>query len=271
MSPAVDRPTGVNEPPDWLATAPTLPPPDGSPVHATVSRWLLDLVARGELVAGDRLPREDEFAATLGISRMTLRQALSTLEAGGLLDRRTGRRGGTVVREPRIDCDLTGLAGFTEQMRRAHVRAGARVISAATIPAGGAAARGLGVARKAPVHEIVRVRTARGEPLAIERSYFPGDTFPDLLAQRLTGSLYALLSRRYGQRPVSATEVLEPVTGRPDEVALLEIPASSPLMLVERTAFTETGLAVEFARDLFRPDRVRITMRTGMAPTVSPR
>ena len=252
--------------PDWLGTTPDLRDNGGTPVHATIARWLTDLMSRGELVPGDRLPREDHFAAMIGVSRMTLRQALATLEAGGMLQRKTGRLGGTFIREPRIECDLTGLAGFTEQMRRANMRAGAKVVSAGTVPANGTVAQALGLPRQSPVHEVIRVRTVNKEPLAIERSYFPSEVFPDLLAQRLTGSLYELMGRRYDLAPVSASEALEPVIAREHEAQLLKVDVSSPLMLLQRTAYTTTGLAVEFARDLFRPDRIRISLRTGLGP-----
>jgi GntR family transcriptional regulator len=260
----------TGERPDWLASAPDWRGGDGSPVHAAIARWLTDLISRGDLVAGDRLPREDEFAALLGVSRMTLRQALATLERGGTLERKTGRLGGTFVREPRIECDLTGLAGFTEQMRRANLRAGARVVSAETVAANATVARALSLPRGASVHEVVRVRTARREPLAIERSFFPAETFPDLLAQRLTGSLYELLARTYGHPPASAAESLDPVIARPGEADLLKVGISSPLMQIERTAYTSAGLAVEFARDLFRPDRIKISLHSGVGPLDRP-
>ena len=249
---------------DWLATAPELPAPDGTPVHASIARWLTDLMGRGDLVPGDRLPREDRFAAALGVSRMTLRQALATLEGKGTVERKSGRTGGTFVREPRIECDLTGMAGFTEQMRRAHVRVGARVVSASLVPANAKVATALSVQRGEPVYEIVRVRTARREPLAVERSYFPVGPFPGLLDHGLTGSIYTLLTRTYGQRPTSAAESLEPVIARPDEADLLKVDEGSPLMLITRTAFTTAGLAVEFARDLFRPDRIKVSLQTGI-------
>ena len=248
----------------WLATAPSLPPADGGPVHASIARWLTDLMGRGDLVPGDRLPREDRFAATLGISRMTLRQALATLEGKGTVERRSGRTGGTFVREPRIECDLTGMAGFTEQMRRANVRAGARVVSAAVVPANAKVASALSVQRGGPVYEIVRVRTAKREPLALERSSFPVGPFPGLLDHGLSGSLYTLLGRTYGLQPASATESLEPVIARHDEAELLKVDVGSPLMLITRTAFTGAGLAVEFARDLFRPDRIKVSLQTGI-------
>nr|BFE58006.1 GntR family transcriptional regulator [Dactylosporangium thailandense] len=245
---------------DWLAAVPRWSARGGPPVHAQIEQWLAGVIGRGQLVPGDRLPREEDLAARLGVSRMTLRQALASLEALGTVVRKAGRSGGTFVSEPRIECDLTGLAGFTEQMRRANVRAGARMVSAATVPAGAAVAAALGVRPNAPVHEIVRVRTARRAPLALERSYFPVQPFPDLLEQRLTGSLYELLRRRYGQHPHTARESLEPVIAGPQEARLLGVAAQSPLMRIERTVHTAAGLAVEHATDLFRPDRVRISL-----------
>ena len=166
--------------PDWLDGRPAFAGGTG-PVHAQIERWLTDVIGRGELAVGDRLPPEDGLAAALGVSRMTLRQALATLEAHGTVVRKAGRSGGTFISEPRIECDLTGLTGFTEQLRRANVRAGARMVSATTVPASASVAQALSIERGAPVHEIVRVRTARREPLALERAYFPAQTFPDLL------------------------------------------------------------------------------------------
>jgi GntR family transcriptional regulator len=259
--PAVSR---TDLPLDWLADAPSFPTPDGAPVHASIARWLTELIGRGELVPGDQLPREDAFAASLGVSRMTLRQALATLGGKGTLERKSGRNGGTFVREPRIECDLTGMAGFTEQMRRANLRAGARVVSANSVPANPTVAAALSVQRGTSVHEIVRVRTVRREPLAIERSYFPVGPFPDLLDHGLSGSLYMVLSRDYGQRPTSANESLEPVIAGDDEARLLEVEVGAPLMLITRTAYTVAGLAVEFARDIFRPDRIKIALQTGI-------
>jgi GntR family transcriptional regulator len=101
---------------------------------------------------------------------MTLRQALGRLESRDVIVRLPGRRGGTFVAEPKIECDLSGWAGFTDVMRRAHVRVGATVVSARTVPASRAVAEGLGLARGDAVYEVVRVRRAGRRPLALERS-----------------------------------------------------------------------------------------------------
>ena len=52
----------------------------------------------GLFVDGEQLPPETEFAAQLGVSAMTLREALATLREQGLVETRRGRTGGTFVR-----------------------------------------------------------------------------------------------------------------------------------------------------------------------------
>jgi GntR family transcriptional regulator len=249
---------------DVLGSAPDLAEASSQPAHVRIEQWLASTIDGGGLVPGDKLPPEQDFAADLGVSRMTLRQALSSLEARGAIVRRPGRQGGTFVASPRIVCDLTGLAGFTEQMRRAHVRAGARMVSASTRPADRTEAQALGLERGGSVHEVVRVRSANREPLALENSCFPAALFPDLVQQRLTGSLYRLLATRYDLAPHTAMEVLEPVVATAAQAALLHVPVGCPLMLIQRTAYTASGVPVEHARDVFRADRTRITVQTGL-------
>jgi GntR family transcriptional regulator len=234
----------------------------GVPAHPVLEQWLIALISDRALRVGDKLPAESRLAGALGVSRMTLRQALASLEAKRVLERRRGRSGGTFIAEPKIDCDLTGLAGFTEQMRRADVRPGALLVSAETIRAPRSVAQALGLDSEAGVHEVIRVRSADGEPLALERSYFPVAVFPDFLTHSLLDSLYELMGRAYDKAPHASTESLEPAIATEREAMLLEVAVGSPLMLIQRTAFTSTGLPVECAFDLYRADRTRITLRT---------
>ena len=185
----------------------------------------MEALRSAELSAGDKLPPESDVAKFFGVSRMTLRQALAGLATRGLLERIPGRSGGTFIIEPTIECDLTGLTGFTEQLRRADIKARARVVAARTVPASRQVAQGLAVERQAPVHEIIRIRLADKIPLAVEHSWFPAEVFPDLLSQRLTGSLYRLLTRHYGQRPHTAVEYLEPATVTDEEAEQLGVAA----------------------------------------------
>jgi len=240
------------------------------PAHQRIERWIADAVERGELVAGDKLPAERDFATSFGVSRMTLRQALAALEQRGVIERTPGRFGGAFIREPRVECDLTGLLGFTEQMRRGGRQVATVVVSAAKISSPRDIAEQLDLAVGDPVFEIVRLRLAGEVPLALEHSYLPVRSFPDLLEHSLSTSLYDLLRDTYDKEPTTAIEFLEPVIASSAEAALLGIAAGSPVMLIERLARSVGGVPVDFARDLFRTDRIRIMVRSGSNSPADP-
>jgi GntR family transcriptional regulator len=234
----------------------------GVTVHGQIEDWLADAIAARTLSPGDRLPTEQNLAAWLGVSRMTLRHALAELAQRGLVTRTVGRSGGTFVAEPKVEQDLTVLAGFSEQLRRHGLVAGARVLAATEVRASAAAAAALEITVGAPVYEVRRLRLAGGQPILIEHSLFPGERCQGLLGYRLDGSLYELLDEQYGLRPHRAKEILEPVCAGVREAEALGVAEGAPLMLVERTAYARSGLPLEFARDLFRGDRTRVVVWT---------
>jgi GntR family transcriptional regulator len=212
--------------------------------YAQIIAQIEQSIVDGDLEPGDRLPPERALAAEHGVSRMTVRQALQSLEARGLLRRAIGRNGGSFVAQPKVERDLGTFSGLSEQLARQGVVAGARVLSAGEVD--GAV-------------EIVRVRLADGEPFAVERSSFPADRFRGLLQCDLTGSLYELLG---DAAPVRAVERIEPVLADADDAAALGLRVGAPLMLVDRVAYDDAGLVVETARDVFRGDRTRIVAWT---------
>ncbi len=247
--------TGRRKPPEILRVP-------GTTVHAQIEDWLAGEIAAGALVSGDRLPAEQDLAAWFGVSRMTLRHALGELARRGLVTKAVGRRGGTFVAAAKLEQDLTTLAGFSEQLRRGGMVAGARVLGAAQRPAGPAAAAALRLAQGDPVFSVRRLRLADGKPIAVEHSQFPAARFPGLLDRPLGGSLYELMELQYGHRPHRARESLEPVMAGRREAEELSVPPGAPLLLVERIAYGRSGLPLEFARDLFRGDRTRVVVWT---------
>jgi GntR family transcriptional regulator len=242
---------------------------EGPPAHAQIEERVAEAIATGDLVPGHRLPPERELADRLGVSRMTLRQALDSLERRGMLARSRGRRGGTFVAEPKIERDMTTLAGLSQQLRRQGHRAGARVLSAREGPCGRRTAQALGLQPGDPVYEVIRLRLSDDEPLALERSLFPASLFPRLLDRPLEGSLYELLEEGFGEVPARATERLEPVVADPSEAAALGVRPGAPLLLVERIAYSESDVPLEYARDLFRGDRTRVLVQSGRPGQVS--
>jgi DNA-binding FadR family transcriptional regulator len=78
-------------------------------VYEQIAEQIQDLILNRELAPGDRLPAERELAATLGVSRPSVREAMIALEAAGFVEIRTGE--GSYVREPqarRVDVPWAG-------------------------------------------------------------------------------------------------------------------------------------------------------------------
>jgi GntR family transcriptional regulator len=252
-------------PPGWS-------PADASarPAWVQIEEQLGDRIESGALEAGKRLPPEREIAEALGVSRMTVRQAFASLAARGLVERGVGR-GTFVGARTRVDHELGRVAGFTAQVERQGLEAGAEILSAAEQPAPDHVARALVVEPGAPVVRLERVRSGGGLAVTLEDSFLPAERFPGLLAHDLSGSVYALMRDAYGLGPVSAVERLEPVAARPHEAQALGVPEGCPLMLVERTAYAAEGVAVEFARDRHRGDRARFVVRVVPDEQIGPR
>lgn len=70
-------------------------------VSQQVVDYILGCIDRGELKRGDKLPGEREFAESLGISRVPLREAISALSLMGIIEKRHGE--GNFIAESNMD------------------------------------------------------------------------------------------------------------------------------------------------------------------------
>jgi GntR family transcriptional regulator len=234
-------------------------PRSPKPAWVQIEEQLADRIESGALAAGDRLPPERNLAEALHVSRITVRQALASLAARGLVERGVGR--GTYVRRSApVEHDLARVSSFTEEAARQGLEARARVLDARERPAPGHVARALALAAGTTVVRLQRVRLAGERPVALEDTWLPSARFPGLLDEQLAGSLYALMAERYDLVPVSATERLAAVAARPLDADALGVAVGTPLMQVERLAYDADGAAIEFARDRHRSDRARFVI-----------
>ena len=92
---------------------------------------IIDGIERARLRAGERLPNEADLAASLEISRPTLRQALRVLENSGLLDVRRGAAGGIFVVSDLIPAQSISSAVALEESHVLDVLSARRVLEKA--------------------------------------------------------------------------------------------------------------------------------------------
>jgi GntR family transcriptional regulator len=208
---------------------------------------------------GAVLPSERLLARRYGVARATVTQAIDGLVSRGLVYRVHGS--GTFVAEPKFRQPLT-LTSFTEDMRARGMTPGSVVRSQAIVPASEVVARHLALVPGTPVVHLERVRTADGEPMALERTHLPAQRLPGLEDADLTdASLYELLERKWGVRVAEADQWASVVRLGEEEAALLHVSASQPALLFQRVTRDPAGTPVEYVRSLYRGDRYEVHTR----------
>jgi DNA-binding FadR family transcriptional regulator len=87
---------------------------EGNAFEETVER-LLTVIKLGVVGPGERFPPERELAAHLGISRLTLREAIRELSKAGYVESKRGRLGGTFITYSRPEPSATDLRMLAQQ------------------------------------------------------------------------------------------------------------------------------------------------------------
>lgn len=231
----------------------------GVPLYRRIEADLRDRIRTGTLRPGVQVPTEPELMAEYGVSRATVRQALAGLLAEGALEIRRGL--GTYVTAPRFEHTIGGFYSFSREIERHGLEPGTSVLGLRKEPANDAAAEALGIEPGTEVVALRRLRLAGPDPLVVETSHLPAARFPGLETVDFSRvRLYDTLMNRYGCRPTRARETFEPILLTTDEAALLDQRRGEPALRVERIAFDQDDVPIEFCRSTVRGDRYRYSV-----------
>jgi GntR family transcriptional regulator len=217
-------------------------------------------ILSNELAPGEKLQAESEMIDTVGVSRITVRQALSELQAAGLIEKINGK--GSFVSRPLDKPDLGLLTGFYEHMRaRGHVSRG-KVISVQEISAPVSAALALGQPQDSPMTRMTILKTVDGVKVAY--GYVIGS---NQLIQRLLehdveyNDVLQLLEARLGFRLDYHDIETQAVPSTKQHAALLNVPVGSPLLRVKFVTHDIEKRPLLYSDYVFRGDKFSYKVR----------
>ena len=216
--------------------------------YARLRRAIQLAIQSGELTPGHALPSERELCRQLALSRVTVRKAIAGLVEDGVLVQRHGA--GTFVAE-RIVKSFSRLTGFTEDLRARGLKPRVEFLERGLGEVTPEEAMALNLSPGARVIRLRRLRFAADKPLALEQTVVPHAVLSNPRAIKL--SLYETLDA-IGCRPRRALQRLRAVALDGDQARLLDLPAGSPALSIERRAFLDDGRVVEFTTSLYRGD-----------------
>lgn len=230
--------------------------PSFSPLYQQIKTLILRSLQSGEWRPGEAIPSEIELAARFKVSQGTVRKAIDELASENLLMRRQGK--GTFVAthaEEQVQYRFLRLA--PDQPAALPGSARREFLDCRRLRAPVDVARALQMKAGDMVVEVRRVLHFSGQPVVLDDIWLPGHLFKGLTADRLSeyrGPMYGLFESEFGVRMIRAEEKLRAVAADEQDAHLLEVAPGTPLLSVERLAFTYGDQPVELRRGLYRTD-----------------
>jgi GntR family transcriptional regulator len=231
--------------------------PAFSPLYQQIKVLMLQSLESGEWKPSAAIPSEMDLAVRFKVSQGTVRKAIDELAAENLLVRRQGK--GTFVAthaEQQVQYRFLRLHPDNGDLQ-SEGPAQREIIECKRGRASSDIARALAMRQGEAVLQVRRVLSFASVPTILEDLWLPGAPFKGLTAERLRahqGPMYALFETEFGVRMVRAEENIRAVLPDAEQRKLLQVNAQTPLLSVERTAFTYNDVAMELRRGLYRTD-----------------
>lgn len=224
------------------------PAPAFRPLYEQIKVLLTNSLVAGEWKPGEAIPSEMDLAARYRVSQGTVRKAVEALAAEHILLRRQGR-GTFVASHSEPDYQYRFLRMKPDSGERVHPqnlffglekgRAGAQL------------ARALGIAEGAAIVAFKRVMSFGGRPVVLDDIAFAAERFPGFTLHELEdfhGSVYGFYETVFGVRMIRASERLAAVAADSVAAAHLKVAPGTPLLRVDRVAYTYGDQPVEWRR-----------------------
>jgi GntR family transcriptional regulator len=237
------------------------------PLWAQVEADLDRRLESGEF--DDRFPTDLELTETYGVSRHTVREAVSQLNRSGVLTRERGR--GTVVNRVEFEQSLGALYSLYQSVESTGVEQASELLESGIVH-DSVAAEKLELDDAVGLVLLSRLRLAGGSPLAIDRVWIPAELGEALLSVDWTRTaLYDELGRIGAPVPNQGWERVSPTVPVGDDADRLGLATGEACFFLERLGRRD-GRPVEWRTTIIRGDRFRFVSewsagaRSGLRP-----
>ncbi|GAB2530145.1 GntR family transcriptional regulator [Paramicrobacterium agarici] len=228
-------------------------------IHAQISDRFRSRIASGEWPANYRLKSEPELSRELGVSRGTLRRAMTTLIEEGLLKQVRGR--GTFVTSTTIEPAIAQkLSTLTEDFANQGIETNTEVIEATLIDPPRPIAALLDVGHGGSVLKLVRRRSTVEGPVALLYNYVRADLAPGIQKVNFSkASLFGTLEGQFGLKIASARRTFSARAAEGNVAEYLELPTGSPVQYLEQVTYLSDDRPIEYSDVWIHSGRLRVT------------
>jgi GntR family transcriptional regulator len=225
------------------------------PLYYQLKQILLRHIQDGNIIPGKVLPSETELQERYGVSRITVRRALSDLASEGYISRQPGR--GTFVLRSKLQSPSEKLS-IGDSLVAQGFKVGWQILRYGLRPAPHRVAQKLHVDEGQPLLYFQRLIYADDEPIVLAEVYVNVGEGMTLTREEINSdSAYPLLERKYGVVLSHADRTIEATMALEDEARLLQTKPNTPVLLVESIVYDRQDQPIVFVKALCRGDRYK--------------
>lgn len=230
-----------------------------TPIWTSIATSLTHEIVSGHYGPGDKLPTEAALSARFGVNRHTVRHALKSMAASGLVHARRGA--GVFVTMTPTEYPIGRRVRFHQNLKAAGRIPAKQILALETRAAGPREIAALGLDDAALVHVYEGLSLADGHPIALFRSVFPADRFPGMLADlQDTKSVTATLARHGVADYTRASTRLTAKSATATQALHLRIAERAPILRTVGINIDPEGTPVEYGHTWFAGDRITLTV-----------
>ncbi len=223
------------------------------PMYKQVLNIISEKIANGELKPGDKLPSESDLMHEYGVSRITIRGAISELVEDGILARSQGK--GTFVALPKATHPANDSIGFNRSCILAGKTPSTKLLSIDWIYPSQKHMKFWGLSANDKIICSKRLRYVDGTPTMIEVNYYSA-YFSFLFEEDLNQSLFGILKKHNYQFNVTERTV-ETCFANSEECKLLKVKPNTPLLLFRDTHQDIDGKPSFLSKQLYNTQHLK--------------
>jgi DNA-binding GntR family transcriptional regulator len=209
-----------------------------------------------------RIPSETDLANGMGVSRTTIRDALSRLELEGTIIRRQGA--GTFINEAslQIHIRLEEIWAYEEMLRAHGYTPSNRIISVNILQATATIAAGLDLEPGASVLEVKKLFLADGTPVIVTSNHIPASLIQNPYSETdFSCPIFEFLSDKCQQELAYYLSEIVPLVAPDWLTTMLHLPqAKSALVSFEEVGYNQDNKPILMTTSYFRDDLLRLRL-----------
>ncbi|EAS77298.1 putative transcriptional regulator [Vibrio alginolyticus 12G01] len=205
---------------------------------------------------GQKLPSERELSELFSTTRITIKDALVSLETEGLIYREERR--GWYVSPERICYNPLSRSHFHQMIREQHRIAETKLLNVRSEMAAGEYAKSLEVERITPIYVIERLRFIDGRAVLFVENVLKAALFEGILSENLTMSLTGIYREKYGYETKRSRFDVIPTSAPAHVAKALNLAEGQPVLKIRRVNYKQDGHLMDCEFEYWRPDAVMI-------------